>query len=397
MVRVPALCLLAAAAACGLPEGDVPVADHEIADFDLTGGATAHRPGVVQITIPGDPQVRTGLLVSPTLVMASKRWFPAGTVAANLRVRHGLAPGAPERPGWALTVNAQMPMAFIQVYEPFPSAPAVTYGTRDPAARVSLQLTCYGFDSSTTFGASRQNVVTVDGEREVLAVASGLTSADAGPTAVALEDHDAGAPCFDAAGVLAGFVMETRGTNLSYRARIFDMFDSRWYLDNMLRVARLRALPGTPSRGYRIETQVAPSAPMCMDVAWGNPYSGVAVNAFPCNDGNNQRWFLDYSNPNGAAFVNAHTGTCLDVPGASTSADTKLLAGNCNNAANQAFAQMWQGTLTARHVPLDYRFLPARPWLCLVPEAGASTQSSRIEQERCTNLPSPYERWSFVP
>jgi hypothetical protein len=48
-------------------------------------------------------------------------------------------------------------------------------------------------------------------------------------------------------------------------------------------------------------------------------------------------------------------------------------------------------------LPLDFRFNPARPWLCIVPKAKFGQASSRLELERCTNFPSRYEQWTFVP
>ena len=380
MFRVVSCLVSCLAVACVV---DDPLADDALEESTeaLTGPAVAHRPGVVQVIIPGDPQVRTGLLVAPDLVMVSRRWFHSGMVPSDLRIRHGAAATSLERQGWALTVNHYLPMAFIQVHQPFTSVPALTHSTRTPAQLVNVTASCFGFDNATTFGRANQTIVTVDGEREVLGQAN--------PNGV--EDHDAGAPCFDSGGALIGFVLDTRGSGATFRSRLFVTADSRPFLDNMLRLARARkATPG--GLGFTMEYTANGFFQMCAD-SEHNPYDRAAASAVRCSGSQSQRWFFDPENTQGAAFLNAQTGTCIDAPNGVIAPNVALQLHRCHGGINQAFHLNWRDTLAPAASPTNFAMNPPRRTLCLVPSGQTSSATSRLEIETCTNQPFNYEQW----
>lgn len=372
-----------------VPDDEVVIDESSAA---LTGGAVAHRPGVVQISIPGDPQVRTGLLVAPDLVMVSRRWFHSGMTASSLTVRHGATATSPTQPGWELTVNSYMPMAFLQVAQPFTGVPAVTFTSRTAPQLVGTAATCFGFDSATAFGQAGQSIVALDGEREVLGQAS--------PNG--LEDHDAGAPCFNVAGGFIGFVLDTRGSGASYRSRIFAINDTVWHVQNHQRLARVRRASPSP-QGFKLQYEASQFTAMCADTA-SNPYDRAAVSSFPCHGGKNQRWLMDLENPNGPAFINLQTATCIDVPGGTTVPGTQLLLNRCNGGRNQVFQQGRVGpadtgaTLAPANSPTNWAATPPRRTLCMVARGGASALSSVLEQATCStnNQPFTFELWKLV-
>jgi len=73
----------------------------------------------------------------------------------------------------------------------------------------------------------------------------------------------------------------------------------------------------------------------CLDVPNASGASGIQLQQFTCNGGDNQRWKL-LPEPDGrVSIVNKNSGLCVDVPGASTSDNAVLQQFTCNGGDNQ--------------------------------------------------------------
>jgi len=229
----------------------------------------------------------------------------------------------------------------------------------------------------------------VDGDREVL-----------GATGSHISAPFVGGPCYadngGLSGPLVGFVLSVSGTGATSRPRIFVTNGTRWFWDRMLLVAGLRSRYGN---GFKLHTRASNGTRMCLDVPWGYPFDRTALNVFPCNGANNQRFFPDATNPWGTAWVNAQTGNCVDVPDASQLSGVGLQMSGCNNGRNQAIAENANGTLSPISSPQVASGSNAgKLALCLAPSGGGSSASSRVVQTWCnfSAFQYVYHLWSIT-
>lgn len=371
------LVALGAAACVESPdEPDLGTTEDEIVGNTLAGsnGSIAWQ-GVVRLQIAGSTQVRTGVLVGPDLVVTSSRWVTATTAPSAITLWNGTSGGSNvvQRAARAVTVNPYLPFAFIHTAQAFPGTP-LALDARTAAQLVGASFNCYAYRTAADFRRAAQFAVQTDGARELLV----------GPDVLShwLEDRDAGAPCLDpATGAVVGFALEARPGN---QTRLFGASHLAFFVRAMQHVADLRrASGGTPADV--VHTRSPGGAPMCLDIASGNPYDHANVNQYPCHGGDNQRWYFEWRT-GGAALVNVATGTCLDVPGFDTRAGTRLQAYTCNGGSNQTWAPKAHNLVDA-YGPLS------APTLCLSVRGGASATSQPVEQATCDPA-APHQSWT---
>jgi hypothetical protein len=377
---------LALLVACAPLEDDPELAavDQELAD----GGAPVPPPPPpprAHLIVSGAD--RNGYLVGPDLAVTLAASLPAGTDPGAVTVRFN----GQSRRGMAVHTIPAMPMGFVQLESPFTGFAPHVEATAGPASYVGTTLQCAAMRQMPLVSATdyaHVRVLAVDGDREVIAD----------------ETHGQslwywlGAPCYRYGpnGVTGDFVGYILSIDSAPRlARIFIAADTRWFVDNMLRVARLRRQQGA---GFQIATRAQNGAAMCLDVPNANPYDRAPINVYPCHGGANQRFYLEAGNPSGEAWVSGATGACVDVPAGSTQPLLGLQMVRCNGGRNQLFVDNGGGLRS----PLSSsRFIvgpnAGRYALCLQPSAGASSASSRLEQDRCSFLPATtFEQWSVT-
>jgi hypothetical protein len=356
----------------------------------ISGNASPVISGVVQLQIPGNARVRTGLLIAPDLVLTSSRWIGASTPAAQIQVTHGLSGSGQVRTGWAVTVNPYLPVAIVQTTQPFTGNVQIwTIDDRAPGDLVGpfagAALRCVAYATSTDFRTAAQEALRTDGAREIVV----------GPflgTSARLDDWDAGAPCFDfGAGTWVGFALSATGAPAN-ETRVFVTSTIRFFVDGMRRVALLRRDQPLP---YLIHTLGPAGERMCLDVPWGNPYPHAGLNQYPCHGGPAQRWFLDYSNAGGPGLVNAVTGSCIDVPGGSQQSGQALQMFPCHGGPAQSWQANGGNRLAPLSAPIDWSTWPRRRTLCMSVRGGTSSSSRVIEQASCVAGAS-HQDWFFA-
>jgi hypothetical protein len=120
----------------------------------------------------------------------------------------------------------------------------------------------------------------------------------------------------------------------------------------------------------------------CLDVAWGDPTTGTAVNLFTCNGTPAQRWHYDA--PSGTLTA---LGKCLDVPGARFENRNHLWIWDCNGTN----AQRFQLVSTAR----GYLVRPAASSGFCVEVAGGFTDDwTPVQIFDCNSTAS--QDWHFA-
>ncbi len=366
------------------PNPPEPTSDEEVEQVsqEIVGLALNPRAGVVRISIPGDPQVRTGLLVGPDLVLTSARFVPAGVNASAIQVTNGVN-GAQVRSGWVVTLNPYMPVAIIQTTQPFASPGAVIIDARSAQGIVNAgaRLECSAYRSANEFQTAAQAVIRTDGPREYLV----------GPnpnSTQRLDDWDAGAPCFDTnTGSWVGFALSSPGNN---QTRVFVASEIAFFVRGMQRLAQVRR--NTVGAAFMVQTTAPGGARMCLDIPWGWPYDGIGLNQIPCTGNLSQRWFLDTSHTGAPSLINAVTGTCVDVPGGSQQPGERLQAYACHDGPNQGWAGNGGGRLAPLSAPLN-RATGLRT-LCMSVRGGASGVTQPVEQATCV-AGAAQQDWSF--
>lgn len=381
--------LVSVLAACGQEEGDLVETSSELgADSGVPSPPPPPTPEpAMAITIGADPTVRTGFAISSDLVVTSRSWLTSATDPRQVTVQAHRTSNAQR--AIAVTVNDYFPMAFIQVGAPL-TLPYLAADSADtPAQLVGDHLVCYNRDPGRGAYGAGVRIERVDGDREVLGAAGSVVT-----------EAFVGGPCYHddrgLSGPLVGFVLSVSGTYPASRPRIFVTRDTRWFRDRMVLVAGLRSRYGN---GFKVHTRASNGTAMCLDVPWGYPYDRTALNVFPCNGGNNQRFFPDATNPWGTAWVNAQTGNCIDVPDAKQEAGVGMQMSGCNNGRNQAIVENAGGTLSPLSSPQVASGTNAgKLALCLAPSAGGSSASSRVVQTWCNFSPFQYvyHLWSIT-
>lgn len=130
--------------------------------------------------------------------------------------------------------------------------------------------------------------------------------------------------------------MLTAGVSTAAGASV-NSFDIETYVAALYRF-RVAAVhdPGTV-------LQVA-SSKMCLDLPNGSLADGVHLQSYPCHGGPSQRWLTPRRQPwaplsfgESVRIISAHSGKCVDVPGASLSGGVRLQQFTCHGGRNQSF------------------------------------------------------------
>ena len=359
-----------------------PIAEAAEEINGLTVNAT---PGVVQITVTGESQVRTGILLGNDLVMTSARVINGSTEPARIQIRNGTG-NAEMRTGMIIVANPYMPVVMIQTTQPFTTAHNVVFDPRSAQQMVTAGqgMTCMAYRSANEFQRAAQLAKRIDGPREYIV----------GPvqnSTQRLDDLDAGAPCFDLPSgnkKLLGFAHSSPGNN---ETRLFVASEIEFFARNMTHLAEVRRDSGNGSP-FMVQTTAPNGSRMCLDIAWGWPYDQAGVRQFPCGGATNQRWFYDFRRPSGVALINAITGTCIDVPGGSTQPGTALQTFRCQGGPNQGWEVNTGHHLSPQSAPYGAAF-PYRA-LCMSVRGGASASSQLVEQSTCVPG-AAHQDWDF--
>lgn len=368
-------------------ESETPDLDEvtdEIAGTPLNGGnGSIVWPGVIRVEIAGDTRVRTGVQIGSDLVLTSSRWVSASTSPASITLSNGTTGGnnVQTRTGAYVTVNAYLPVAIIQVAQPFTTTQPVVLDTRTAADLVNAQqaTSCYAYRTAADFRRAAQEVRRTDGAREL--IVGGAFGSNA-----RLDDWDAGAPCFDSVNnTWIGFALSAPGGG---ETRVMAAAQIEFFVTGMRRVAQVRRDLNwaTP---FMVQTVAPDGGRMCLDIPWGSPYDQAGLNQYRCHGGTNQRWLLDYSHPTGPALINVNTGTCIDVPSASTTPGQGLQMYRCHSGANQGWASYGNAASLPGDVfsplssPTVWTPSGRRQTLCMAVRGGASNSSQPIEQNTC--------------
>jgi len=368
--------------ACGGPLGpedphSVPGGDRTAMHGVLTPFGFQAPAGLIKLQVQGTYGIETrdGLVVAKDaaagyeLVLTSDRWVNASIAPSSVTaVDHPGTYYAQSQPGQYINTSAYFPGAIVQVGNFSPGLAAID--ARASADLVGRHLTCYAYTSANDI--QYVNVWVMSASGDVLTV--GYPYAGSPTDAKYLEYGDEGTACRDdSTGTFVGFV--TDATQAS--ARLQRIAGLGPWLDGMKNLAAVRNGPA-----WRLSLYRSPGTPLCLDIPWGSPYSGEAVNEYPCHYGPSQRFWLDYSvDSQNPRLVSDSSGLCIDVPGASTASGTALQQYPCHTGANQRFDfSLWNDGFGGWRVrPLS----AVSANLCLSAQGGPTAAAARTEERMC--------------
>ena len=368
-----ALCLALALPACAFDDADVATDDDAIIG-GVNSGALA---GILRVTVAGDPDVHTGLLLSPDLVLTSNRWISWSTAASSVTATSGFGGPSPQvRTGRFVNNTWYFPAAITQVAA-YTAGHVNSYAvdTRAPAALLDVLLRCYEYDGNHLEYADVR-ITGVSGNDLTLTSTVGT-----------LENVDAGAVCLDlstytAVGMVTGV---TGGVAHAYRTGAM----APW-LDGMRNLAGTRNASG--STRLALYTRAPNGTRMCLDIPWGSPYDHEAINAYPCPNPPtpNQRFWLDTRVDAARPRLVADTsGRCADIPSSSLASGTNYQQFGCHAGWNQRLElSIWPDA--AGGWKIQPAHAPAQN-LCLSVEGGPNNASRPTEQRTCTGTSD--QRW----
>ncbi len=356
----------------GSEEGEddaVARSEHAIA----AGHSVFSRAGIVSVTVAGDDNVHTGLVIRadplllvPTMALTSARWVGTSTPPANLTVEAGNPGGSPRAVAAKfVNTNAYHPTAAILQTAPLRSR-VIPLDTRSGAAMVGAKLQCFEYVTRSDLQMVDVKVGSASGDDLTVTSLSSLTGR--------LEDLDAGAVCLDTStGAAVGQVTGAVG-NESHVRRYASM--TSW-IEGMKNLAAVRADSGS----VKLALYTNPPGRMCLDIPYGSPFDNVPINQFPCHYAANQAFWLDYrADASRPSLVSEVSGRCLDVPGSERTSGTNLQQLGCLGQLNQQLdLSLWSSgggwRMQLAHAPSSN--------LCVSVEGGPSTTRHPTEQRTC--------------
>ncbi|MER5352734.1 RICIN domain-containing protein [Kitasatospora sp. NPDC002551] len=92
-----------------------------------------------------------------------------------------------------------------------------------------------------------------------------------------------------------------------------------------------------PDRPFTVITANHSDSQQCLDVTGRRTDDGAPVEQWPCNDGDNQKWYWTDAHE----LVGVGSGKCLDIPFGSTEEGVQAIIWPCNGGTNQ----QWTSTL----------------------------------------------------
>jgi hypothetical protein len=331
----------------------------------------------VQTLAPGEtyPQVHTGLVVAkdPTagyqLILTSDRWVQSSMSPSTVTVVDDPTVHGPSRPGRYINDSDFFPGAVVQVADFSPSLAPLD--SRASADLVGRGLRCFEYSNPTTLQYVDVRVTSSDGDTLTAAYSPDQNY----NVPQYLEYWDAGAMCRDwITGAFVAFVTDAN----TVRATLHRIAGLSTWLGHMQNLARVRTRYGNA----RVAFYNNLSRRMCGDIPWGSPFSGEAINQYPCHYGPSQRFWLDYTiDANHPRLVSDASGRCADVPGSTTGSGSNLQQYDCHAGANQRFEFSLWGDSSGGWKVRPVSGLSAN--LCLGVEGGSSPNAAPLEQRGC--------------
>jgi len=378
------------AAACA----ETPPANDELRQ-DISGDIQQFTTGFATVEVGGTK--RFGLVVSPTLVLTHAS-VVANVAPGSITVRQFSFDGVNITTATGQFVNIVGDAALVQVNTSLDVGPPILA----PMANETVHCSNLGHRANGS-------------EAEVVATFNLLASNGAGQWALqpvngALDDSDIGIPCVDPdpnhRGSI-GFIEKVSGMNGSFAlAPYVNLAQSYESIDDLVaQFAFLSQVRLSGAQEVYIKTRPTwaicwwgmcwPAVNSCLDVPGGDVLPNAPINYFPCNSGQNQRWWIyrdpsvDATNPR---IVNDASGLCIDVPWGLDQSGDNLQVYPCHTGTNQRFAISTSpqfGLLLLS--PLSGRDL------CLSVENWNNNAVEPIEQRTCDGANGDYDQqWEFV-
>lgn len=361
---------------------------------------SAGVPGLVEITVQGDPIPRTGILISPSLALTSRGWTVSNPDPRSVTVAHGH--GSNRQPVTKVATDIWphpgLPLALVRVSSGFSNVPPVSYATDRPA--VGADLVCYGFSQGLDLKRAELRVADYAG--------FGYIAVSRARTDMILDDG-AGMPCFLAhnghpTNTLTGIAENTFGRDFTeWKHHQRGAYDFKDWIPNMIHLSKVRS---TGARAMSLYTRPNPHNPnqrMCLDIA-NRVDAHAPVHQRSCIDPNQNSSFRsqlfyfhnfpDSRNPQVTHYTIVHqnSGMCLTIPNSSTTRGVKVQQSPCNQGLNQD----WNQSFYQPRPPEGIKFLQVRSNLCLSAPAPPNHQTHGlpVEQNACQNSATNfYQRW----
>jgi len=360
----------------------------------------AGLPGLVEITIQGDPIPHTGILVSPNLALTSGTWFASiAVLPKHVTIAHGHGPNRIPQTKVATDIWLHPryihSLALVRVASGFSGVPAVYYENPIKALvpAVGADLVCYGFSQGRDLKRAELRVKSWTGGENYVAVSRARTD-------MILNDG-AGIPCFLAqngqpTNTLTGIAERQQGGSIATAESIqLSTVTFQNWIPNMIHLSKVRSSTGT--RAMSLYTRPDPNNPslrMCLDIA-SSVADGTIVNQQPCNGSPNQLFYFHnfpLASPTHFTIVHSNSGMCLTIPNSSTNRGVKVQQSPCNQGLNQD----WEQSFYQPRPPEGIKFLQKRSNLCLSapPPPNSATNGLPVEQNSCLNSATNFhQRW----
>ncbi|MBO3744945.1 pectate lyase [Streptosporangiaceae bacterium NEAU-GS5] len=126
---------------------------------------------------------------------------------------------------------------------------------------------------------------------------------------------------------------------------------------------------------------------LCLDVNGASTADGTQLIQWTCSGANNQRWNLT-TQGSGFRLAAVHSGKCAGVRGSSTSAGAAVEQQTCTGAANQT----WTLTLVSGST---YQVVNSNGGKCLNVKDSSTATGALVQQNSCDSVTS--KRWTFTP
>jgi len=395
MLRI--LIVAGLAAGCGIAPDD-DVAEVEQAAM---GSSTVPAPGFVSLTVGSNATVRSGLLVSPRVVITSSRWMPqSSTDPRSIAVNHSDGTTTQTRHGRALNYHTNVALAIIDLDQPFTNVPGPlpVLSAQTPQQFDSQDIVCRAFDqvaNATLTHVGARALSSTESQRML------FDSIFDPFHAQVMEDRNSGAACahFDQNNVeqvVAIVDCAQESTNQCTRdgaGRLIAISSVRRWIDDMIWLSAVR------SRAQGVYA-IQPISPyyLCWDIQWGGLDDNYLLQQYACHGGANQWFYIDYDGGTTARLVSAQSGKCIDIWGGSTTPGTQMQQFECWKRApsmepNQRFTipsltpgswSTWSGTIR----PL------AGTNLCLGVRGAPTSAPALIETQTCNGGAAQQFGWS---
>lgn len=131
---------------------------------------------------------------------------------------------------------------------------------------------------------------------------------------------------------------------------------------------------------------------MCLDDPGYSPYQGTQMQIWPCNGGSNQDWVAQLLDNYWYILRNSYSGLCLDDQGGSTQNGSHLIQYGCNTADT---AQLFRWPYTTQHNGISYYgyYTYASSSTCIDDPGGSTTAGTKLQFYSCNGTGA--QQWSW--